>query len=90
MSQISVIVINITLDGQNYLEWAFYIETALRGCGLHFHLADDPPTLKSDNSNATAVKTWEINDGKTMAALVNSVKQTMIMSLHKFKQAKPM
>ena len=89
-SQLSAIVINITLDGQNYLEWAFTVETALRGHGLYFHLTDDPPTLKSDNSNATALKTWEINYGKTMAALVNSVKQTMIMSLHKFKQAKPM
>ena len=49
----------------------------------------DPPTLKIDGSNATAVKSWEINDGKVMAAMVNSVKQTMIMSLRKFKQAKP-
>ena len=89
-SQLSAIVINITLDGQNYLEWAFTVETALRGHGLYFHLTDDPPTLKSDNSNAAAVKTWEINDGKIMAAMVNSVKQTMIMSLRKFKQAKPM
>jgi hypothetical protein len=86
----SAIVINITLDGQNYLEWAFTIETTLQGHGLYFHLTDDPPTLKSDNSNAAAVKTWEINDGKVMAAMVNSVKQTMIMSLRKFKQAKPM
>jgi hypothetical protein len=53
-------------------------------------LTDDPPTLKSDNSNASAIKTWEINDGKVMTAMVNSVKPTMIMSLCKFKQAKPM
>jgi hypothetical protein len=86
----SAIVINITLDGQNYLEWAFTIETTLWGHGLYFHLTDDPPTLKSDNSNAVAVKTWEINDGKVMATMVNNVKQTMIMSLRKFKQAKPM
>ena len=58
VSQISAIVINITLDGQNYLEWAFTVETALRGHGLYFHLTDDLPTLKS------AVKTWEINMGK--------------------------
>ena len=60
----SAIVINITLDGQNYLEWAFTIETTLQGHGLYFHLTDDPPTIKSDNSNAAVVKTWEINDGK--------------------------
>ena len=89
-SQLSAIVINITLDGQNYLEWAFTVETASRGHGLYFHLTDDPPTLNSNNSNAAAAKTWEINDGKVMAAMVNSVKQTMIMSLRKFKQAKPM
>ena len=38
MSQITAIVINITLDGPNYLEWAFSVETALRGVGLLFHL----------------------------------------------------
>jgi hypothetical protein len=57
MSQINAIVINITLDGPNYLEWDFSFETALRGVGLHFHLTDDPPTLKSDGSNAAAVNT---------------------------------
>jgi hypothetical protein len=72
------------------LEWAFCVETALRGVGLYSHLTDDPPTLKSDGSNAAAVKSWEISDGKVMAAMVNSVKPTMIMSLRKFKQAKPM
>jgi len=56
MSQITAIVINITLDGPNYLEWAFSVETALRGVGLLFHLTDDPPTLKPDGSNAAAVK----------------------------------
>jgi hypothetical protein len=89
MSQINAIVINITLDGLNYLEWAFSVETVLIGVGLHFHLTDNPPTLKSDSSNATAVNTKEINDGKVMVATVNSVKHTMIMSLRKFKQAKP-
>ena len=52
MSQITAIVINITLDGPNYLEWAFSVETALRGVGLHFHLTDDPLTLEFDGSNA--------------------------------------
>jgi hypothetical protein len=88
--KINAIVINITLDGPNYLEWSFCVETALRGVGLHSHLTDDPPTLKSDGSNAAAVKSWEISDGKVMAAMVNSVKPTMIMSLRKFRQAKPM
>ena len=54
--KINAIVINITLDGPNYLEWSFCVETALRGVGLHSHLTDDPPTLKSDGSNAAAVK----------------------------------
>jgi len=31
MAQINTIVINIILDGQNYSEWAFCVETALRG-----------------------------------------------------------
>jgi hypothetical protein len=36
----NAIVVNITLDGQNYPEWAFCVETALRGHGLLFHLTD--------------------------------------------------
>jgi hypothetical protein len=42
----------------------------------------------ADPSNSAAIQTWEINDGKVMAAMVNSVKQSMIMSLRKFKTAK--
>src|SRR6185437_14932560 len=41
-----------------------------------------------DNTNAAEVKQWQINDGKVMAAMVNSVKQSMIMSLSKFQTAK--
>jgi hypothetical protein len=88
MAQINAIVINITLDGQNYPEWGFCVETALRGYGLYFHLTDDPPIHVTDPSNAAAIQTWEINDGKDMAAMVNSVKKSMIMSLSKFKTAK--
>lgn len=88
MSQLNTIVINIILDGQNYPEWAFCVETALRGHGLLFHLTDDPPALQPDRSNAADVKTWQTNDGKVMAAMVNSTKQSMIMSLSKCKTAK--
>jgi len=88
MSQLNTIVINITLDGQNYPEWAFCVETALRGHGLLFHLTDDPPVLQQDQSNAADVKTWQINDGKVMAAMVNNTKQSMIMSLSKCQTAK--
>jgi hypothetical protein len=90
MSQPTVIPINITLDGQNYREWAFCLETALRGHGLLFHLTDDPPAATTNNSNASKIKTWNINDGKVMAAIVNSVKHYIIMSLSPFKTAKPM
>jgi hypothetical protein len=83
-TQINAIVVNITLDGQNYPEWTFCVETALRGFGLYFHLTDDPSTRVADGSNADAIKTWEINDSKVMVAMVNSVKQSMIMSLWKF------
>jgi hypothetical protein len=86
--QFSPIVINITLDGSNYPEWSFCVETALRGHGLYSHLTDNPPELKSDGSNASAVTTWQTNDGKVMAAMVNSTKPSMIMSLRKFKTAK--
>jgi len=86
MAQISPIVINITLDGSNYPEWSFCVETALRCHGLYSHLTDDPP--KSDGNNASIITTWQINDGKVMAAMVNSIKQSMIMSLRKFKTAK--
>lgn len=72
------IVINITLDGHNYPKWVFCVETALRGCGLLFHLTDNPPVRREDGSNAAAVKEWGVNNGKVMAATVNSTKQSMI------------
>jgi hypothetical protein len=84
----SPIVVNITLDGSNYPEWSFCVETALRGHGLYSHLTDNPPELKSDGSNASVVATWQTNDGKVMAAMVNSTKPSMIMILRKFKTAK--
>jgi hypothetical protein len=34
MSQSTAISVNITLDGQNYHEWSFCVETTLRGYGL--------------------------------------------------------
>ena len=81
-------MVNITLDGQNYPEWAFCVETALWGHGLLFHFTDAAPILADDRRNAADFKTWQLNDGKVMAAMVNSVKPSMIMSLSKFKTAK--
>jgi hypothetical protein len=80
---VNAIVVNIILDGHNYLEWAFCVQTALRGHGLLFHLTEDPPALREDRSNAANIKTWQINDGKVMVAMVNSTKPSMIMSLSK-------
>jgi hypothetical protein len=57
MSQTTAIPVNITLGGQNYREWAFCVETALRGYGLAFHLTDDPPDARTDNSNDSEIKT---------------------------------
>jgi hypothetical protein len=58
-------------------------------CGVKvFILTDNPPELKSDGSNTSDITIWQINDGKVMAAMVNSIKQSMIMSLRKFKTAK--
>jgi hypothetical protein len=84
----NAIVVNIVLDGHNYPEWVFCVQTALRGHGLHFHLTEDSPILAADRSNAAAIKTWQINDGKVIATMVNSTKPTMIMSLSKFTTAK--
>jgi hypothetical protein len=84
----NAIVVNITLDDQNYSKWAFCVETALRGHGLLFHLTDVAPVLADDRRNAADIKTWQLNDGKVMAAMVNSVKPSMIMSLSKFKTVK--
>jgi hypothetical protein len=85
MSQSIAIPVNITLDGQKYSEWSFCVETALMGYGLAFHLTNDPPVATDTSTNVSEIKTWKVNDGKVMAAIVNSVKQYMIMSLHPFK-----
>jgi hypothetical protein len=84
----NAIVVNIVLDEQNYPEWAFCVQTALRGHGLLFHLNKDSPVLAAARSNVAAIKTWQINDGKVMAVMVNNIKPTMIMSLSKFTAAK--
>jgi hypothetical protein len=54
----NAIVVNIVLDEQNYPEWAFCVQTALRGHGLLFHLTKDSPVLAADRSNVAAIKTW--------------------------------
>jgi hypothetical protein len=51
-------------------------------------LTEDSPVLAADRSNTTAIKTWQINDGKVMAEMVNSTKPTMIMSPSKFTTAR--
>lgn len=83
---IDTIIVNIVLNGHNYPEWAFCVQTALRGHGLLFHLTDDAIIL--DQRNSAEIKTWQINDGKVMASMVNSTKPSMIMSLSKFTIAK--
>jgi hypothetical protein len=45
-------------------------------------LTDAAPVLADDRRNAADIKTWQLNDGKVMAAMVNSVKPSMIMSLY--------
>lgn len=52
MSQLNAIIVRILLDGQNYPEWAFLVETILWGPGLLFHLTDDSSTHKADGTNA--------------------------------------
>jgi hypothetical protein len=80
---VNVIMVNIILDGQNYPYWALYIQTALCGHVSLFHLTKDPPTLREDRSITTKIKTWQINNGKAMVAMVNSTKPSMIMSVWK-------
>jgi hypothetical protein len=84
----NAIVVNIVLNGQNYPKWSFFVQTTLRGYGLLFHLTKDPSVVVDDRSNVVAIKTWEINDGKVMTAMVNITKPSMIMSLSKFTTAK--
>jgi hypothetical protein len=48
---------SISLDGQNYPEWVFCVETAPRGHGLLFHFTDAAPVLADDCRNAADIKT---------------------------------
>jgi hypothetical protein len=88
MPQINAFVITITLDDQNYPEWAFCVQTALRGTVLLFHLTNDAPALQADGTNAIEIKDWQINHGKVISTIVNSAKKSMIMGFSKFKTAK--
>lgn len=57
ISQISGIIINITLDGQNYRECYFCMQILLRGFGLVLHLSEDTPKPKTDDTNADTITT---------------------------------
>jgi hypothetical protein len=41
---VNAIVVNIVLDCENYPNWGFCVQAALRGHGLLFHLTEAPPT----------------------------------------------
>jgi hypothetical protein len=60
----------------------FSVKTVLRGYGLADHLIDNPP---ADDS-----KTWHVEDGKVMSAIVTSLNQSLIMSLGNRRTAKEM
>jgi hypothetical protein len=60
---VTAIVVNIILDGHNYSEWAFYVQTALQGNGLLFHLTDDPPALLTDHRYQNMADQWWQGDG---------------------------
>ena len=64
VSQVNAIVVSITLDGQNYPEWAFSVETTLRGCGLLSHLSEDKPELKTDRSMLMLLEPGRLMMGK--------------------------
>lgn len=63
MSQVTSIVINIILDGQNYREWAFCVQTALRGHGLTFNLTDDAPEPAANNTMLLKLKLGKLMMG---------------------------
>jgi hypothetical protein len=65
--------------GQNYPKGAFSVKTTLKGCGLYFHLTDDPPARTTGGSNVAAIKTWEINDGKVFSQIWRRVSYLCII-----------
>ena len=53
MSHPTAITIPVQLDGHNYREWAFCVETVLGGYGLVSHLTGTKPVAAADGSNAS-------------------------------------
>ena len=53
MSHPTAITIPVQLDGSNYREWAFCVETVLGGYGLVSHLTGTKPVAATDGSNAS-------------------------------------
>ena len=51
MSHPTAITIPVQLDGHNYREWAFCVETVLGGYGLVSHLTGTKPAAATDGSN---------------------------------------
>ena len=90
MSHPTAITIPVQLDGSNYREWAFCVETVLGGYSLVSHLTGTKPVAAADGSNASTVTTWVNDDGRVKTAIVTSVKSSLMMSLQPFATAKEM
>ena len=81
----SIFYSDIKLDGTNYREWAFSVQTIVRAVGFDDHLTEDPPDVKEDEVTR---KNWRKTDAKVMGALILNVAPSLRMSLEHHSMAK--
>lgn len=69
LGNVSLLPLDIKLNGQNYREWTFSARMQLRSYGVASDLNDDPPHDKEDEKKIAA---WRRNDECVMAFLCMS------------------
>ena len=70
MSHPTAISIPVQLDGSNYREWAFCVDTMLGGYGLVSHLTGTKPVALADGSNASTITSCVNDDSRVKTVIV--------------------
>lgn len=76
-------IIPVHLDGKNYMGWSFHLKHFVKGQGLRGYL-DRTTTEPTNVKDVTSKATWDQNNSKVVAWILNSIEPSIALSLHSF------
>eukprot|EP00268_Persea_americana_P042906 TRINITY_DN42998_c0_g1_i1.p1 TRINITY_DN42998_c0_g1~~TRINITY_DN42998_c0_g1_i1.p1 ORF type:complete len:254 (-),score=43.67 TRINITY_DN42998_c0_g1_i1:1786-2547(-) len=90
-------IIPVRLTGKNYMNWSFHLKNYVEGQGL-LGLLDRSDPLPTADSAGTASKpadkkpitTWQQNNAKVITWILNSIDQSISLSLQAYTKASDM